>query len=82
MGQRIIKFSDLSGKEIEDPKMEATITIEFADKRRGRFVLDVTQDEANELADKGTKVTTVVEAAAEAIRPARRTRRSAAAAEA
>lgn len=56
MGQRTIKFSDLSGTEIEDPKEEATITIEFADKRRGQYRLDVTQDEALEFSQKGSKV--------------------------
>lgn len=56
MGKRVIKFSDLSGKEIEDPKLEATITVEFNDKRRGKYELDVTQEEALEMAAKGEKV--------------------------
>lgn len=57
MGQRTIKFSDISGEEITDPREEATITVEFADKRRGVHRLDVTQKEGLDLAEKGTKVT-------------------------
>jgi hypothetical protein len=56
MGQRVIKFSDLSGTEITDPKEEATVLVEFADKRRGQYHLDVTQAEAESFAEKGHKV--------------------------
>lgn len=56
MAEKRIKISDLSGKEIEDPKTEASILVEFADKRRGQFRLDVTQEEALDFAAKGAKV--------------------------
>lgn len=56
MGQRIVKYSDLSGEEIQDPKEEAAIIVEFSDKRRGRYHLDVTKSEAEELSSKGTRI--------------------------
>lgn len=56
MSERIVKFSDISGKEIKEAKEQAVIIIEFPDKRRGRFHLDATVDEAGELAAKGTKI--------------------------
>lgn len=56
MAEKRIKVSDLSGKEIEDPKLEASLTVEFADKRRGKYHLDLTQDEALELSSKGSKI--------------------------
>jgi hypothetical protein len=38
--------SDLSGEEIQEGK-GATVTIKFADARRGTIVLDVTDEEAD-----------------------------------
>lgn len=55
MGKRTVTYSDLSGKELEDPKDTATMTIEFHDKRRGTYCLDITKEEAEEFASKGTK---------------------------
>lgn len=57
MGKRVMTFSDLSGKEMEDPKETATLTVAFFDKRRGTYQLDITKDEAEEYVAKGVKVT-------------------------
>lgn len=54
MAKRTIIVSDLSGKEI-DPSDGATVTIKYADARRGQVVLDVNASEVEELASKGTK---------------------------
>lgn len=54
MGQRIIWVSDLSGKEVNDRM--GKITVEYSDKRRGTYELDVTDEEAEELAKKGRKL--------------------------
>lgn len=56
MSKRTVIVSDIGGAEIADPKDAATITIEFADKRRGLYRLDATYDEAQELAGKGLKL--------------------------
>lgn len=55
MGKRTVTYSDLSGKELDDPKDTATMTIEFHDKRRGAYCLDITKDEAESFAAKGSK---------------------------
>ncbi|HVS85944.1 MAG TPA: hypothetical protein VHD91_09960 [Gaiellaceae bacterium] len=47
-------ISDLTGKEI-DEKNAATVTIKYADARRGLVVLDVNADEVDNLAAKGAK---------------------------
>jgi hypothetical protein len=52
MARKTIYVSDLSGKEIEDGKA-ARITINFDDGRKGSYVLDVTEQEAMELGQKG-----------------------------
>jgi nitrous oxide reductase accessory protein NosL len=54
MARKTIFVSDLSGKPIAEGA-DATITIRFADARKGVYVLDVTEDEAEELGRKGRK---------------------------
>jgi hypothetical protein len=54
MARKTIYVSDLSGKEI-DEKNAATVTIRYADARRGQVALDVNGDEVDDLASKGTK---------------------------
>jgi hypothetical protein len=57
LGEKIIRYSDISQKEIEDDKEAAKLIVEFNDKRRGKYVLDVTPEEAQEYADKGRRFT-------------------------
>lgn len=54
MARKTIFVSDLTGKEI-DEKNAATVTIRYADARRGQVVLDVNAAEVEDLASKGTK---------------------------
>jgi hypothetical protein len=54
MAKKTIHISDLSGKEVPDGK-GATISIKFTDARKGTYVLDVTDEEAEELGQKGRK---------------------------
>ena len=54
MARKTIFVSDLSGNEI-DEKNAATVTIKYADARRGQVVLDVNASEVDELARKGAK---------------------------
>jgi hypothetical protein len=54
MAKKTIFVSDLSGKEIPEGKA-AQISIKFADARKGTYVLDVTDAEAEELGQKGRK---------------------------
>jgi len=54
MAKKTVFVSDLSGDAIEEGKA-ATISIKFADARKGTYVLDVTEDEAEELGRKGRK---------------------------
>ena len=54
MARKTIFVSDLSGKEI-DEKNAATVTIRYADARRGQVVLDVNANEVDDLAAKGSK---------------------------
>ena len=54
MAKRTVLISDLSGQEIEDGK-GAKIRISFEDARKGAAELDVTAEEADELARKGRK---------------------------
>ena len=49
MAKRTVLISDLSGQEIEDGK-GAKIRISFEDVRKGAAELDVTAEEADELA--------------------------------
>jgi hypothetical protein len=55
MAQRTVFVSDLSGDEIQDGK-GAKIRITYGDARKGSAELDVTDEEADELARKGRKV--------------------------
>ena len=54
MARKTVVVSDLSGDAIEDGKA-ATISIRFSDARKGVYVLDVTEEEAEELGQKGRK---------------------------
>ena len=54
MARKTIFVSDLTGKTI-DEKEAATVTIRYADARRGQVVLDVNANEVADLASKGTK---------------------------
>lgn len=54
MAKRTVFVSDLTGAEI-DEKNAATVTIRYADARRGQVVLDVNASEVDDLAAKGTK---------------------------
>lgn len=54
MAKKTLLVSDLSGKEIAEGK-GATISIKFADARKGTYVLDVTDAEAEELGQSGRK---------------------------
>jgi hypothetical protein len=54
MAKKTVFVSDLSGKEIREGS-GATISIKFADARKGTYVLDVTDEEADELGQKGRK---------------------------
>lgn len=54
MARKTIHISDLSGQTISEGS-GATITIKFADARKGTYVLDVTDAEGEELGQKGRK---------------------------
>jgi hypothetical protein len=54
MAKKTIHISDLSGKEVPEGK-GATITVRFEDARKGIYILDVTEAEAEELGQKGRK---------------------------
>ena len=54
MARKTVVVSDLSGRPIEEGKA-ATLTIRFTDARKGVYVLDVTESEAEELGRKGRK---------------------------
>ena len=54
LARKTIFVSDLTGKPI-DEKDAATITIRYADARRGIIVLDANADEVSDLASKGRK---------------------------
>jgi hypothetical protein len=53
MARRTVLVSDLSGRSISG--RAATITIKFTDARKGVYLLDVTEEEAEELGSKGRK---------------------------
>jgi hypothetical protein len=55
MAQRTVLVSDLSSREIPEGK-GAKIRITFADARKGSAELDVTDEEAEDLARHGRKV--------------------------
>ena len=54
MAKKTIHISDLSGKEVREGT-GATITIKFADARKGQYVIDATDQEGEELGQKGRK---------------------------
>jgi hypothetical protein len=54
LAKKTVFVSDLSGDEIRDGR-SATISIKFSDARKGTYVLDVTEEEAEELGRKGRK---------------------------
>jgi hypothetical protein len=54
MAKKVVFVSDLSGDAIEEGK-SAEIRISFSDARKGSYVLDVTEEEAEELGRKGSK---------------------------
>jgi hypothetical protein len=54
MARKTIFVSDLTGRTI-DEKDAATVTIKYADARKGQVVLDVNANEVADLASKGVK---------------------------
>lgn len=54
MARKTIIVSDLTGRPIDD-KDAATVTIRYADARRGVIVLDANANEVSDLASKGRK---------------------------
>jgi hypothetical protein len=54
MARKTVLVSDISGREIADGE-GATMTITYADARRGVIRLDVNANEVDDLAKKGTK---------------------------
>jgi hypothetical protein len=54
MARKTIFVSDLTGKTIEEIEA-ATVTIKYADARKGQVVLDVNASEVADLAVKGVK---------------------------
>lgn len=54
MARKTIFVSDLSGQEIRDGRA-AQVSIKFTDARKGTYILDVTEKEADELGSKGRK---------------------------
>jgi hypothetical protein len=55
MAKKMVRVSDLSGREITEGK-GATVRIVFADARKGAVELDLTDQEADELGNKGRRV--------------------------
>lgn len=55
MARKTVLISDISGRPLEDNE-GAKVRITYQDARRGVAELDVTTEEANELASKGRKV--------------------------
>ena len=54
MARKTLLVSDLTNKTIDD-RDAATVTIRYADARRGQVVLDVNADEVEDLARRGRK---------------------------
>ena len=54
MAKKVVFVSDLTGREIQEADA-ATVTIKYADARKGQVVLDVNASEVADLASKGTK---------------------------
>jgi hypothetical protein len=55
VARKSIIVSDISGREIRDPKDSAAVTIRYGDARRGQISLDVLATEVDDLAGKGRK---------------------------
>jgi hypothetical protein len=55
VARKSIIVSDISGREIRDPKDAAKVAITYGDARRGRIELDVLASEVDDLASKGEK---------------------------
>jgi hypothetical protein len=55
VARKSIIISDISGREIRDPKDSAKVAINYGDSRRGRVELDVLASEVDDLASKGEK---------------------------
>jgi hypothetical protein len=55
MARKSIIVSDISGREIRDPKDSAKVAISYGDARRGRVELDVLASEVDDLASKGER---------------------------
>jgi hypothetical protein len=55
VARKSIIVSDISGREIRDPKDSAKVAISYGDARRGRVELDVLASEVDDLASKGRK---------------------------
>ena len=55
MARKTVLVSDISGREVRDPKDSAQVTIRYGDARRGRVELDVLASEVDDLASKGRK---------------------------
>jgi hypothetical protein len=54
MARKTVFVSDLTGQEI-DERNAATVTIRYADARRGQVMLDVNANEVEDMASKGIK---------------------------
>lgn len=54
VARKTIFVSDLTGKEIDDSEA-VTVTLRYADARRGVVVLDANANEVSDLASKGRK---------------------------
>ena len=55
MARKTIIVSDISGKEIRDPKDTATVTITYGDARKGIVRVEALASEVAELAAKGVQ---------------------------
>lgn len=53
MGQKVTHFSDLDGSSIEGEP--CTMVVYSYDKRRGQYVLDITEEQFEEFRSKGRK---------------------------
>jgi hypothetical protein len=54
MARKTVVVSDLTGRDVTD-RDAATVTIKYADARRGQVILDVNASEVDDLASKGRK---------------------------
>jgi hypothetical protein len=55
MAKKMVRVSDISGKEIEEGK-GATIRVSFEDARRGNYEVDATAEEGVDIGRKGRQV--------------------------